>query len=135
MRVKTRRQIMGKKGDPMGFVRLGGLPNNARILPEGSHQLPLPLVSQKREVGVSERLLTEIKVRKDQFALPHDATGASVGVLDVENWIVLALLDHLRQIEIERGVVLAHQHHEPDGVGADLVPYPTQRTEIAGTSR
>src|ERR1700723_3729434 len=129
MRVKTRRQIMGKKGDPVGFVRLGGLPNKPWILPEGSHQLPLPLVSQKREVGVNERLLIKIKVRKDGLALPQDATGASVGVLDVENWIVLALLDHLRQVEIERGVVLAHQHHEPYGVGADLVHDLTQRHE------
>ncbi|HEV7479343.1 MAG TPA: hypothetical protein VGO05_03545, partial [Roseiarcus sp.] len=66
---------MGEKSDPVGLVRLGCLPNNARILPECPHQLPLPLVSQKRKVGVNERLLIKIKVRKDQFALPHDATG------------------------------------------------------------
>ena len=124
---------MGKKSDPVGFVRLGGLPNNSWILPEGSHQLALPLVSQQREVGVNERLLIKIKVRKDHLALPHDATGASVGVLDVENWIVLALLDHLSQVEIERRIVLAHQHHEPNGVRADLVHDLTQRHEVAGT--
>ena len=124
---------MGEKSDPVRFVRLGGLPNNAWILPEGSHELALPLVSQKREVGVSERLLIKIKVRKDDLALPHDATGASVGVLDVEDRIVLALLDHLREVEIERRVVLAHQHHEPDSVRADLIHDLTQRHEVAGT--
>ena len=64
MRMKTRRQLVGEKGDPVGLVRLGGLPDNARILPKRSHELALALVIQKREVGFSERLLSEIKVRE-----------------------------------------------------------------------
>ena len=92
----------------MRFVRIGGLPDKPGVLRKRAHQLALSLVSQKREVGFSQRLWTEIKIRKDGLALPENAASASVGVLDVENRIVLALLDHLRQVEIERRVVLAH---------------------------
>ena len=70
MRMKTRRQLVGEEGDPVWLVGLGGLPNNARILPKGSHELALAFVSQKRELGFSERLLSEIKVLKDRLALP-----------------------------------------------------------------
>ncbi len=67
--------------------------------------------------------------------LPHHAVRAGVGVLDVEDRIVLALLDHLGEVEIERRVVLAHQHDEAHRVGADLVDDFTQRDEVAGTLR
>jgi hypothetical protein len=70
MRMKTRRQLVGEKGDPVGLVRLGGLPDDTWVLPKGSHELALAFVSQKREVGLGERLLSEIKVLKDGLALP-----------------------------------------------------------------
>ena len=52
-------------------------------------------------------------------------------VLDVENWIIARLLDHLGQVEIQHGVVLAEQHHEPHRVGANLVDHLSQGHELA----
>ena len=63
----------------------------------------------------------EIKIGKHRLALPQHAAGAGMGVLHVEDRIVLALLDHLGEIEIERRVVLAQQHDEAHGVGADFI--------------
>ena len=47
-------------------------------------------------------------------------------VLHIEHRIVLRLLDHLGEIEIEHGVVLAIEHHEAHGVAADLVDHLAQ---------
>jgi hypothetical protein len=47
-------------------------------------------------------------------------------VLNVEDRVVLRLLDHLGEVEIEGGVVLPVQHHEPHGVAADLVDHLAQ---------
>ncbi len=55
-----------------------------------------------------------------------------MGILDVEDRIVLALLDDFGEVEIERRVVLAHQHDEPDGVDADLVHDFAQGDEVPG---
>src|SRR3984957_17106267 len=126
---------MSEKSDPVRFVRVRGLPDKPGVLRKGAHQLALSLVNQKREEGLRQRLWTEIKICKDGLALPENAASASVGVLGVENRIVLALLDHLRQVEIERRVVLAHQHHEPDSIRADLFHDLTQGHELAGTLR
>ena len=53
-----------------------------------------------------------------------------VAVLDVEHRIVARLLDHLGEVEIEHRVVLAVEHHEADGVAADLVHHLAQRDEV-----
>ena len=58
-----------------------------------------------------------------------------VGVLDVEHRIVVRLLDHLGEVEVEHGVVLAVQHHEADGVLADLIDHFAQGDEVAGALR
>ena len=42
---------------------------------------------------------------------------------------------HLGEVEIEHGVVLAEQHHEPHGIRADFVDHLAQRDEIAGAFR
>jgi hypothetical protein len=55
--------------------------------------------------------------------------AAGVAVLDVEHRIVLGLLDHLGEVEIQHRVVLAEQHHEAHGVGADLVDDLAQVTK------
>ncbi len=58
-----------------------------------------------------------------------------MAVLDIEHRVVLGLLDHLGEIEIQHRVVLAEQHHEAHGVGADLVDHLAERNEIAGALR
>ena len=88
--------------------------------------------SVKSERSASaERLRSQIKVGKYGLALPQNAAGAGVRVLHVEYRVVLALLDHLREVEIERRVVLAHQHHESDSVCANLVNDFTKGHELA----
>ena len=67
------------------------------------------------------------KIRQQLGGVAERRLGAGVAVLDIENRIVLRLLDHLRQVEIERRVVLAVEHHEADGVAADLVDHLAQR--------
>ena len=42
-------------------------------------------------------------------------------VLHVEDRIVLRLLSHLREIEVERLLVFPIEHHEADGVAANLI--------------
>ena len=49
-----------------------------------------------------------------------------MGVLDIEDRVVLRLLGDLGQVEIERRVVLAGQHDEADYVPADLVDHVAQ---------
>src|SRR5438067_264160 len=61
--------------------------------------------------------------------------AAGMPVLDVEDGVVLRLFKHLCKVEIEHGVVLAEQHHEPHRVGTDLVDHFAQRDEIAGAFR
>ena len=56
-------------------------------------------------------------------------------VLHVEYRVILALLNRLGEVKIERRVVLAHQHHEPDSVRANLIHHFTKRHELAGTFR
>src|SRR5712675_1337301 len=41
--------------------------------------------------------------------------AARVAILDVKYRVLARLLDHLGEIEIEHGVVLAVEHHESDG--------------------
>ena len=45
------------------------------------------------------------------------------------------MLDDLGEIEFERRIVLAKQHHEAHGIDADLVDDFAQRDEIAGAFR
>ena len=57
--------------------------------------------------------------------------AARRGVLHVEDRIVLRLLRHLGEVEVERRVVLAVEHHEADRVAADLLDHLAQRDELA----
>ena len=52
-------------------------------------------------------------------------------ILHVEDRIVLRLLRHFLEIEIERRIVLAEQHHEAHRVAADLLDHLAQRDELA----
>src|SRR5215210_3413884 len=52
-----------------------------------------------------------------------------MGVLNVEDRIVLRRLDYLHEVEIERRIGAASQHHEPDDVLADFVHHPREVTK------
>src|SRR5690606_9290292 len=67
--------------------------------------------------------------------MPQDRTDARVSVLDIEDRIVLRLLKHPFQIEIERCVGLAREHHEAQHVLADLIHDFPQGYEVAGALR
>ena len=54
-----------------------------------------------------------------------------MGILDVEDGIVLRRLDHLGEVELERGVGALGQHHEAHDVLADFADDVGQRDEIA----
>ncbi|MNT62451.1 hypothetical protein D3C72_2001730 [compost metagenome] len=58
-----------------------------------------------------------------------------MGILNVEDRIVLRLFRHLGEVEVERLAVLAIEHHEAHGVGADLLHHFAQGDEVAGTLR
>ena len=58
-----------------------------------------------------------------------------MGVLDVENRIVLGRLHHLHEVEIERCVGAARQHHEPHHVAPDLLHHLGEGDEVSGTFR
>ena len=49
-----------------------------------------------------------------------------MGVLDVEDRVVLRLLGDLGEVEIQGRVVLAREHDEADDVAADLVDHVAQ---------
>ena len=52
-------------------------------------------------------------------------------VLDIEHRIFARVLDHLGEIEIKHGVVLAIEHVEAHGIAADFVNDFAQRHELA----
>ena len=56
-------------------------------------------------------------------------------ILNIEHRVVLRLLEHLCHVEVERRIVLAIEHHEAHGVGADLGDEIGQRLEVAGALR
>ena len=56
-------------------------------------------------------------------------------VLHIEDRIVLRLLDHLGEIEIQRLVVAPRQHDEAEDVLADLLDHLAQGDEGAGALR
>ena len=58
-----------------------------------------------------------------------------MGILDVEDRIVLRRLDHLGEIEIHLRVVLAGQHGEADDVPADLLDHFGEGDEAARALR
>src|SRR5437867_13368104 len=53
-----------------------------------------------------------------------------MGILDIENRVLLRLFGDLLEVEIERRLVLAVEHHETHNIGADLVDHVTQSHEL-----
>ena len=58
-----------------------------------------------------------------------------MGILDVEDRIVLRRLDHLGEVEVHLRVGLAGQHGEADDVLADFVDHVGEGDEIARALR
>ena len=56
-----------------------------------------------------------------------------MSILHVKDRIVLGLLDDLGEVEVERRVILAHQHDEANGIASDLFDNLAKRHEIAGS--
>ncbi len=79
-----------------------------------------------------QRSPAELLARKLLARLAEHRMAARRGVLHVEDRIVLGLLGHLGEVEVERRVVLAVEHHEADRVAADLLHHLAQRDEVAG---
>src|SRR6202035_1493289 len=61
--------------------------------------------------------------------------AARVAILDVKYRVLARLLDHLGEIKIEHSVVLAVEHHEANGILANLVDHFTQGNKVAGPLR
>ena len=55
-----------------------------------------------------------------------------MGVLHIEDRVVLGLFRHLVEVEVQRRVVLAGQHDEAGDVRADLLDHVAQGDEGAG---
>ena len=86
--------------------------------------------AEKRKVGGGERAVVGLEAGLGGAG--EHRMGAGVGVLHVEDRVVLRLLHHLVEVEVERGVVLAGEHDEAGDVGADLLDDVAQRDEGAG---
>ena len=54
-----------------------------------------------------------------------------MGILDVEDRIILRGFDHFHEVEVQRRIGAAGQHHEPDDVLADLIHDLSKRDEVA----
>ena len=128
-------QVVHIKSDPVRLVRRRRLLDDARKQGDRAHDGLLALILQQRQVGIRQSGGRKIIVRKRQSRLAQHRFRPRMGVLHVEDRVVLRLFDHLGQIELQLGVVLAEQHHEADGVDADLVHDIAQRDELAGALR
>ena len=92
--------------------------------------------SESLSSGASrERRVGQIVLGKLLGGVPHDRGGAGVGVLHIEDRVVLRLLGDLGEVEIERLVVPPRQHDEAKDVLADLVDDFAQGDERPGALR
>ena len=72
------------------------------------------------------------EVREGLLDIAEHRLRPRVPHLHVKYRILLRLLNHFGEVEVERSVVLAIQHHEPHGIGADLVDDVAHGDEGAG---
>ena len=113
------------EGDAVRLAMLGGRTSTSRGKNATSR-------SSASSAGSLERLGRRVPRLSARPACPvlggvaEHRADPSMGVLDVEDRVVLRLLGDLGEIEIERRVVLARQHDEADHVLADLVDHVAQ---------
>src|SRR5579862_2879788 len=102
--------------------RRGGL-DEAWIKGKPPHQRKIARVVEPIERGLTKKAPTGgglgRQLREDLARIAEDRLGARMAVLRIEDRVVAGLLDHLGKIELEHRIVLAKQHHEPDGVTSD----------------
>jgi hypothetical protein len=109
-RVKLRSQLIEIEGDPVRLVRARGDLDEPRPLGHLADQRELPRRPEPPEVGRRQRPVIGRQPRR-RGAL-QDRLRPRMGILDVEDGIVLRLLQNLVEIEVEGRVVLPRQHHE-----------------------
>src|SRR5262245_47225645 len=100
------------------------------------HQREFAGVLESIQRGTGESFDQSVRIlRQVRQDLPHIAEyGPATGmaVLNVENRIVARLFDHFGEIELERGIVFAIEHHEAHRVAADLFDDLAQGDELPG---
>ena len=119
----------------MRFVSLGGRLDYARILSNFAGNIDLGFVHQSRKINIRRVICGLSGIGHELDRLAEHRGAPRVSILDIEDRVVLGLLDDLRKIEIEGCVVLAEDHHEPDGVASDLVDDLSQSYEFPGPLR
>ena len=120
-------QIAEVKGHAVRFMADRCLFDNARPLRGKFHQsqlLGVQPVQIRRNLGYA-RLLHP----------PAKRMHPGMGILDIENRVVLGLFDHLGKIEIQLGIGALGQHDEASDILADFLHHLRQCHEIAGALR
>src|SRR5205085_9028599 len=112
--VEFGREIVEEEGDSVRLVSQRRALQHPRILRRAFDQRQLLIVEQ-RQIGAP----TEIDAGVRRLAL--ERADPRMGILDVEDWIVLRRFDHFREVEVERGVGPAGEHDEAYDVLADLL--------------
>ena len=70
------------------------------------------------------------QIRQFDLGIAENGLPAGVSVLDVEHRVLARVLDHLDQIEIKGGVVLAVEHVEAHRILADFLDHLAQSHEL-----
>ena len=94
-----------------------------------------PAIRELCKVGVCKRRGRHVEARDLIDRVAQDARRTRVGVLHVKHRVVFRLLRHLGEVEVERFLVLAVEHHEADRIGPDFIDDVAQRHERAGALR
>ena len=99
--------------------------NLARILRNHLDQPDFAGIVEQLEGTRGHRRRTAIEIRQGRSGLAQHRATARMGILHIEDRVVLRLLDHLGEVKIECRVVGAEQHHETHRVATDLVDHLT----------
>src|ERR1700676_300727 len=109
-RMKFAGQVKEIKGNSVRFVgRRSGLhdPRVERNLPHQGEFRGVRQLLQRGGFNQTLNIVRQVGKRRSRVAEDRLATG--VAVLDVEYRVVARLLDHLSEVEVERGFVLTKQ--------------------------
>ena len=116
----------------MGLMGDRGALDDPRIKRNLPHQRQFRRIGKQIEIRGLEQINDICRqIGKCLTGVAEDRLATGVTVLHVENRIVARLLDHLGEVEVERGVVLAKQHHEADGIAPDFIDDLAKRNELA----
>src|SRR5213075_2811446 len=105
-------EVLQIEGDAVGLVSLRRAFNESRPSREPFDQAQLLRRQQPREARVRERLGGKLRWWKLLRPEAKHRGRARMGVLHVEDRVILRLLRYLREVEIERLVVAPCQHDE-----------------------